>query len=344
MKEPRNQLTQEQLPAVTARILALKQQTAESVIELGLALIEAKRLCPHGRWATYLAREVEFTPRTASSYMRLAKTFGEPKRKSISDLNSTKLIELASLSDADRETALRMPDISTISTRELKSRLAQIKNREKTLRDKIIDMFGEAREEKQIDVFDATIADLKYLADHDRYFGKRTGEDWIDFLQFASDVIKDPSERHRKWMLPIVVTNDMTVIDGYERIRAFRDLGMEKISARVLRLSEAEIEDFVEQGMDPERIAMHFRIWFHWSGHTAMSDYCEICFALERGDTEKALALWDRFQETRAEKNRKLFDHVESQVLAFVREGFLSEEAADGILEIIHRKRKRMTA
>lgn len=338
-----NQLTQG-LPAVTARILALKQQTAESVIELGLALIAAKAIVPRGQWDSYLANEVDFTHRTANNFMRIAQVFGDGKWKTFSNLTSSKLLELAALPDADRETALRMPDISTISVRELKSRLAQIRHREKTLRDKVIDVFGEPQEEKRINEFDATIADLKYLPGHDRYFGRRTGEDWIDFLQYVSDVIKDPSERHRKWMLPIVVTNDMTVIDGYERIRAFRDLGMEKIPARVLTLSEAEIEDFVEQGMDPERIAMHFRIWMHWSGHTAMADYCEICFSLERGETEKALELWDRFEQTREQKNRKLFDHVETKVTEFLREGFLSEEAADGILEIIHRKRKRMTA
>jgi hypothetical protein len=49
-------------------------ETAEKIMALGNALIEAKRLLPHGEWNKWLAENARISSRTASNYMRISKS------------------------------------------------------------------------------------------------------------------------------------------------------------------------------------------------------------------------------------------------------------------------------
>jgi len=73
------------------------------MIEIGKRLNEAKTQLPHGEWGTWLEEKVDFTDRTARSFMRVAKEYSNENWKSLSDLGQTKIFKLLELPQEDRE-------------------------------------------------------------------------------------------------------------------------------------------------------------------------------------------------------------------------------------------------
>ena len=89
------------LEARADKIRKLRADVQRGMIEIGRELNEAKKEVPHGQWGAWLAREFDWTDRTARNFMAVAKRFGN--RKSISNLNSTALIKMLALPVGEEE-------------------------------------------------------------------------------------------------------------------------------------------------------------------------------------------------------------------------------------------------
>lgn len=89
------------IDAITAEIIALKQDAGNAILAIGERLIEAKNMLDHGQWCAWLSEKVEFSERTAQRFMRLAKEWRNPS--ALSDLGATKALALLALPAEERE-------------------------------------------------------------------------------------------------------------------------------------------------------------------------------------------------------------------------------------------------
>lgn len=103
------------LSAITEEIQFYKAQAGQCIVEIGKRLLEAKEQLPHGQWEAWLEKSVEFTPRTAQNFMKIASEFA-PKTKPVSFLPYTKLLALLQLPPEEREEFIAEPH--TVNGRE----------------------------------------------------------------------------------------------------------------------------------------------------------------------------------------------------------------------------------
>lgn len=103
------------LSAITEEIQFYKAQAGQCIVEIGKRLLEAKEQLPHGQWEAWLEKSVEFTPRTARNFMKIASEF-DSNRKPVSDLPYTKLLALLQLPPEEREEFIAEPH--TVNGRE----------------------------------------------------------------------------------------------------------------------------------------------------------------------------------------------------------------------------------
>ena len=89
------------IDAITSEILQLKQDAGNAILSIGQRLIEAKAMLPHGDWLPWLTEQVEFSERTAQSFMRLAREWSNPQ--ALADLGATKALTLLALPPEERE-------------------------------------------------------------------------------------------------------------------------------------------------------------------------------------------------------------------------------------------------
>lgn len=89
------------IEAITTEILRLKQDAGNAILGIGQRLIEAKAMLPHGEWLPWLTERVEFSERTAQSFMRLAREWSNPQ--ALADLGATKALTLLALPPEERE-------------------------------------------------------------------------------------------------------------------------------------------------------------------------------------------------------------------------------------------------
>lgn len=208
-----NELISNEIEEIETNIIRLKRETAENIIQIGLELSKAKAKLSHGEWGDWLRDKVDFSQRTASTYMNIAKAFGS-NSQAISDLSVTKLGMLLDVPEDKRENFIEEHNVKDMSTRELKS---VIKNASD-------DNSGEScidyvRDGESVDI---DVDCLKPLPDHDKYFYGRKGKEWIEFLN---------SVEKYGICQPIIIARDNTIIAGHERVRACKDLGIPKIKA-----------------------------------------------------------------------------------------------------------------
>lgn len=124
------------LEKIESEIIALKNQTAQNIIQIGYKLIEAKEKLPHGEWGSWLENKVEFSQRTANQFMRIAKEFGS-NSEVLTDLGITKVGLLLDVPTEKREEFIENYDLKSMSTRELKKAIKQLKNDEITIQQQI---------------------------------------------------------------------------------------------------------------------------------------------------------------------------------------------------------------
>ena len=93
--------TERSIGDITNEILRLKQDAGNAILGIGQRLIEAKAILPHGEWLPWLTEQVEFSERTAQSFMRLAREWSNPQ--ALADLGATKALALLALPPEERE-------------------------------------------------------------------------------------------------------------------------------------------------------------------------------------------------------------------------------------------------
>ena len=123
---------QRSLEDIAAAILLAKAAAAQSILEIGNLLIQAKKqLTEYGQWLDWLAVSVNFSERTAERYMQLAREFSNPT--ALSDLGMTKSLALLELPKENRDDFIKeihevngkQKTVQEMSTREFKKTISQ---------------------------------------------------------------------------------------------------------------------------------------------------------------------------------------------------------------------------
>ena len=118
---------------IAAEINGIKEQVRSTVvagaIEIGRRLIEAKQLLPHGEWKGWLEAHVSYSERTAQNMMHLAHEYRDGKAQAIADLSYTKAVLLLGVPGESREAFIEEHDLDSMSTRELKEEIAQLRRK-----------------------------------------------------------------------------------------------------------------------------------------------------------------------------------------------------------------------
>lgn len=278
-----------ELEKIEKEIISLKNQTAENIILMGQKFIAAKKLVPHGGWGDWLEDKVGFSQRTANQFMRIAKEYGL-NSQAISNLEATKIYLLMELPVEDRDNFISQNDLKNLSTREVKSRLQEYK-RNNTELWKVVDKI------EDFNTYDVRVDELKPLPNHEKYFGRIKGKNYVYFLDSIQKcgVIQS-----------ILITRDMTIISGHERVRACKDLGIETIPARYFSCSN-------KRNMKLDDLLLH--TFFECNMHTRSSIFYLACAwdELYFGDTEKANYYMDKFVNEGAQMDKELDKWLEEK-------------------------------
>ena len=111
------------IEAITGDILEAKRTGGEAILTIGRCLIEAKDLLPHGEWLPWLTERVEFSPRTAQNFMRLAREW--TNTQTLADLGASKALSLLALPLEEREQFMEENNVIDMSARQLEAAIKE---------------------------------------------------------------------------------------------------------------------------------------------------------------------------------------------------------------------------
>lgn len=111
------------IEAITGEILDAKRAGGEAILTIGRCLIEAKEMLPHGEWLPWLTEQVEFSPRTAQKFMRLAREWSNTQ--TLADLGASKALTLLALPAEEREQFMEDHDVIDMSARQLEQAIRE---------------------------------------------------------------------------------------------------------------------------------------------------------------------------------------------------------------------------
>lgn len=280
---------------IEQEILQRKNDIAVNILEIGDRLIIAKEILKHGEWGAWLEHNVMFTDRTARNYMKAARAFPEEKRKSISDLNGTKILLLSELPDNTRDEFIDEIDGETLrkmSTKDLKEAIRT----EKAGAD-IMAHFAVTNEEGY-QTFMIAVDRLKPSPYYNKYItdviGIRKGAEYIKWLGHIDKMHK------KKWLSPITITKDNVIIDGHETVRAFMDLGITEINAHYAVCNESNLKSTFAETL--ELVFLSYQMW----GYTRTSAfyYFSALYHFCKGEQEEG----DRMMKILQEKGDEIDD------------------------------------
>jgi vacuolar-type H+-ATPase subunit I/STV1 len=144
-----------ELSAIKERIKIRLKRTAEDIIEIGLDLIEAKRIAGHGGFEKWLKAEFEMSQDSAQRFMNVAKSFGgEIPHSAVFALNANVLYALSAPSTPENvrtEIIERVENGESINLAEiqrLKKEAADLLVEKQAIQDNLIDA-KQAIEEKE---------------------------------------------------------------------------------------------------------------------------------------------------------------------------------------------------
>lgn len=125
------ELTEFNIEKATAKILMLKEQTAQNIIEIGKTLIEVKNNLEYGQFGEWLKNKVDYTHQTANKFMKIAVEF--PDYAPVRNLGTRKLLALAGLEEEDRQELIKQNNIEDMTTKELEQAVKEKKEIKKQL-------------------------------------------------------------------------------------------------------------------------------------------------------------------------------------------------------------------
>mgnify|MGYP003295048653 CR=1 FL=1 len=201
--------------------------------------------------------------------MRIAKEYVS-NSQTFSNLEVSKIYLLMELPTEEREEFRNKNDLKNMSARDIKGKIKEHKRNSEIW--KIVD------KEPDVNKYDVPIDSLKPLPNHE-ILGKIRGKNYINFLS---------SIQKYGITYPIVITRDMMIVDGHERVRACKDLGWETIPAVYLSCQN-------EKNLKLEDLLLH--MFFIYNMHSRSSIFYLSC-ALDEcyfGNKEKAKYYMDKF-------------------------------------------------
>ena len=111
------------IETITGEILDAKRAGGEAILTIGRCLIEAKDMLSHGEWLPWLTEKVEFSPRTAQNFMRLAREWSNTQ--TLADLGASKALALLALPPEERDTFLEEHNVVDMSARQLEQAIKE---------------------------------------------------------------------------------------------------------------------------------------------------------------------------------------------------------------------------
>ena len=111
------------IETITDEILDAKRAGGEAILTIGRCLIEAKDMLSHGEWLPWLTEKVEFSPRTAQNFMRLAREWSNTQ--TLADLGASKALALLALPPEERDTFLEEHNVVDMSARQLEQAIKE---------------------------------------------------------------------------------------------------------------------------------------------------------------------------------------------------------------------------
>lgn len=111
------------IEAITGEILDAKRAGGEAILTIGRCLIEAKDMLSHGEWLPWLTEQVEFSPRTAQNFMRLAREWSNTQ--TLADLGASKALALLALPPEEREQFMEDHKVIDMSARQLEQAIKE---------------------------------------------------------------------------------------------------------------------------------------------------------------------------------------------------------------------------
>lgn len=111
------------IESITAEIIQRKQNAGREILAIGNCLIEAKAMLSHGEWSAWLEERVEFSERTATRFMRLAREW--TNQTALSDLGATKALTLLALPPEERDSFMAENNVVDMTSRELEKAIRE---------------------------------------------------------------------------------------------------------------------------------------------------------------------------------------------------------------------------
>ena len=111
------------IEVITGELLDAKRAGGEAILTIGRCLIEAKDMLSHGEWLPWLTEKVEFSPRTAQNFMRLAREWSNTN--ALSDLGASKALALLALPPEEREQFMEENNVIDMSARQLEQAIKE---------------------------------------------------------------------------------------------------------------------------------------------------------------------------------------------------------------------------
>lgn len=114
----------------------IRVKTAEflrSAIEIGRLLFEAKAMVEPGGWGKYIEEQLPFSQSWANNYMKLYSEFGSDQTSLFGDsqaymnLRPSQALEIIRLPEGEREEFMQTHDVESMSSRQLKAAIDELK-------------------------------------------------------------------------------------------------------------------------------------------------------------------------------------------------------------------------
>lgn len=124
---------QRQIADVTRDIRAKTGEFLRAAIEIGRLLFEAKAMVEPGGWGKYIEEELPFSQSWANNYMKLYTEFGSDQTSLFGDsqtymnLRPSQALEIIRLPEGEREEFMQTHDVESMSSRQLKAAIDELK-------------------------------------------------------------------------------------------------------------------------------------------------------------------------------------------------------------------------
>lgn len=221
---------------VAAEIRQIADQTRKMVlnssIEIGKRLCEAKEMVPHGEWAAWLEKNVDFSQSSANNFMKIYTEYGDiqgelwgasAKSQTFGNLSYSQAVALLAVPAEEREEFVKENHVEDMSTRELQEAIKA--------RDEALEMAEKAEKKEKKMQKDLDFANKKLELEKKQH----------DTLMKAAEKNKEDQlaeiERLKAELAAAEERPDVTLADAAEiarlkdQLRKAEQLGIERLAA-----------------------------------------------------------------------------------------------------------------